>query len=451
MRAKLNIHQRVWIITLFVLIVSIMVGYAVMDHTLELNGTSKITATTLIRIMNIKHVDSNASGEGKIEGNIKGILPTEFSGNGSTSYQVTVKNEGSTSGILSTINLVNESNHKEPSCITMKIEGIQVGDILTPSQEQTFTVTVTNTCGGSGSKENEFSLSYIPVNGDGDTTTIDEQLSEIRNQITALQTQNEELQKEIAAASEYYNPKDLTNVYSPSALAEKVKNGDFSGLHIGDYFKVELPSSSPFTGCSGYYKNVNYIQIAGMDSYKNQGYPIEITKHHLVFVFKNIIELCPYNDTATNTDGYTSSKLKENVDQLTSIKATDGSGEDWYSYVLDHPRVVGEGTQSSTWSWRTEKLYLLQEVEVTGSVHFSNGYGNSVTFQLPLFAIYGNKEIVKRYNTTEYGGGSRYYWWLESPSASNPTYFTNVDYGGYASNGTATNTLGVVPAFLFGS
>lgn len=188
-KTRFNIHQRVWIITVFVLVISLMVGYAVMDNTFELNGTSKITATTLIRITNIKHVDSNASGEGKIEGNIKGILPTEFSGNGSTSYQVTVKNEGSTSGILSTINLVNESNNKNPSCITMKIEGLQVGDILTPSQEQTFTVTVTNTCGGSGGKENEFSLSYIPVNGEGDTTTIDEKINLLQAQIDSTNEQ----------------------------------------------------------------------------------------------------------------------------------------------------------------------------------------------------------------------------------------------------------------------
>ena len=200
-KTRFNIHQRVWIITVFVLVISLMVGYAVMDNTFELNGTSKITVTTLIRITNIKHVDSNASGEGKIEGNIKGILPTEFSENGSTSYQVTVKNEGSSSGILSAINLVNESNNKNPSCITMKIEGIQVGDILTPSQEQTFTVTVTNICGGSGSKENEFSLSYIPVNGEGDTTTIDEKINLLQTQITSLQEENKKLKEDLFSTS----------------------------------------------------------------------------------------------------------------------------------------------------------------------------------------------------------------------------------------------------------
>ena len=206
-KTRFNIHQHIWIITVFVLVISLMVGYAVMDHTLDVNGTSKITATTLIRITNIKHVDSNATGEGKIEGNIKGIIPTEFSGDGSTSYQVIVKNEGSTSGILSTINLVNESNNKNPSCITMKIEGLQVGDILTPSQEQTFTVTVTNTCGGSGSKENEFSLSYIPVNGGGDTTTIDEKINLLQTQITSLQEENEILKQNtsVIEISDWYS------------------------------------------------------------------------------------------------------------------------------------------------------------------------------------------------------------------------------------------------------
>lgn len=424
-----------------------------MDDPLKIEGQSTISTSTLIRITNLKVKSMMGSNDStaNVEGNIKGVLNTIFTTSGTVVFDGTVTNMGSTEAILSTINLINESNNSAPTCITMSIDGLKVGDRLTPSQSQNFTATVTSTCTEASTKESNFSLSYIPVNPNEGVTTIDERITNLENQVNSLQAENAELKKDISKASEYYKPKDLTNVYSPSELAAKVKNEDFSGLHIGDYFKVQLPSTSPFTGCAGNYQNVNYIQIAGFDSYKNQGVA-EITKNHIVFVFKNIIDLCPYNDTGTNEGGYTASKLKQNVDKLTSIKATDGSGEDWYNYIIDHSRVIGEGKQSSAWNWQTAKLYLLQEVEVTGSMHWSNGYGNGVTFQLPLFAIYGNKEIVKRYNTTEYGEGTRRGWWLESPSSVDTTDFVSIYVTGIVSSYNATTESGgVVPAFLFGA
>lgn len=199
---KITPTQTVGIITVFLLLISIMVGYSMMDNTLDINGNGTISASTLVRISSLKiktvtgDVDTNAS----VEGNIKGVMKTIFTGTGTAVFEGTVVNMGSTEAILSTINLINESNNQNPSCITMSIDGLKVGDKLTPSQEQKFTVTVTSTCTEASTKTNEFSVSYIPVNPTGGTTTIDERISNLENQInsqqaeiTSLQTENDKL------------------------------------------------------------------------------------------------------------------------------------------------------------------------------------------------------------------------------------------------------------------
>ncbi len=44
--------------------------------------------------------------------------------------------------------------------------------------------------------------------------------------------------------------------------------------------------------------------------------------------------------------------------------------------------------------------------------------------------------------------GSRYNWWLSSPSASNTTNFCNVNNNGNANNNDARNGNGVAPDFI---
>lgn len=46
--------------------------------------------------------------------------------------------------------------------------------------------------------------------------------------------------------------------------------------------------------------------------------------------------------------------------------------------------------------------------------------------------------------------GSRYNWWLSSPSASNTTNFCNVNNNGNANNNDARNGNGVAPDFMLG-
>ncbi len=44
--------------------------------------------------------------------------------------------------------------------------------------------------------------------------------------------------------------------------------------------------------------------------------------------------------------------------------------------------------------------------------------------------------------------GSRYNWWLSSPSASDTTNFCNVNNNGNANNNDARNSNGVAPDFV---
>lgn len=187
--------QHVTIITVFVLLVSIMIGYSVMDEPLKIEGNSTVSTSALVRIKSItlKNITGGTPDTPNIEGNIKGIVPTKFTDNGSAVYEGIVVNMGSSEVVLSTINLLNESNNSNPSCIQMSIAGLKVGDKLTPSQEQKFTITVTSTCSETSSKNNEFSLSYIPVSPTEGTTTVDERLTNLENQINALKAENDKL------------------------------------------------------------------------------------------------------------------------------------------------------------------------------------------------------------------------------------------------------------------
>ncbi len=192
---KMTPTQHVTIITVFVLLVSIMIGYSVMDNPLQIEGNSRVSTSALVRIKSItlKNITGGTPDTPNIEGNIKGIIPVKFTDTGSAIYEGIVVNMGSSEVILSTINLLNESNNSNPSCIQMSIDGLKVGDKLTPSQEQKFTITVTSNCSETSSKNNEFSLSYIPVNPTEGTTTVDERLTNLENQVNALKTENEKL------------------------------------------------------------------------------------------------------------------------------------------------------------------------------------------------------------------------------------------------------------------
>ena len=100
--------------------------------------------------------------------------------------------------------------------------------------------------------------------------------------------------------------------------------------------------------------------------------------------------------------------------------------------------MTSAGSQSATINTTADKLFLLSEIEIFGSVSYSkSGEGTQYDYYKA-----GNSK-VKKYN------GSANSWWERSPYGSVSTSFCNVDSGGNADYNYASNARGVAFGFCF--
>jgi hypothetical protein len=132
---------------------------------------------------------------------------------------------------------------------------------------------------------------------------------------------------------------------------------------------------------------------------------------------------------------YTSAwKFGKDIEQaLKVIKAQTGD------YILPVRRLFSNGTGS--WMWVTCSLWLPSENEIFGANAWGeNGYGDGQKLHIPLYRdSYAYR--IKRYN------GSRYWWWLNTPSAGCAAYFCFSYSSGGANNGYASAVGGCAPPF----
>ena len=101
-------------------------------------------------------------------------------------------------------------------------------------------------------------------------------------------------------------------------------------------------------------------------------------------------------------------------------------------------KMTSAGSQSATINTTADKLFLLSEIEIFGSVSYSkSGEGTQYDYYKA-----GNSK-VKNYN------GSANTWWERSPYGSNSTHFcTVISYGSAGYNG-ASSAFGVAFGFCF--
>ena len=101
-------------------------------------------------------------------------------------------------------------------------------------------------------------------------------------------------------------------------------------------------------------------------------------------------------------------------------------------------KMTSAGSQSATINTTADKLFLLSEIEIFGSVSYSkSGEGTQYDYYKA-----GNSK-VKNYN------GSAYHWWERSPRGSNSTCFCYVYSGGNAVYDSASIAIGVAFGFCF--
>lgn len=226
-----------------------------------------------------------------------------------------------------------------------------------------------------------------------------------------------------AAHNCIYRGKNLGTSVTAEQYAA-ISSGKFTDLYIGDYWVI---------------KGVTY-RIAAFDYYYNCG-DTNFTKHHVVIVPDTSLYKAQMNTSNVTTGGYTGSAMyKSNLAQAkTTIKAAFGS-----AHVLTKRELLTNAVNGNTpsgWAWFDSDVELMNEVQVYGSVawgaHDGNGYNvASGDGQFPLFMF----DRTKLHNREDY--------WLRDVSSA--TYFSNVNYNGFADYHAASYSLGVRPAFCIG-
>lgn len=208
-----------------------------------------------------------------------------------------------------------------------------------------------------------------------------------------------------------------------------ISSGAFTDLYIGDYWTIN---------------GVNW-RIAAFDYWLNCG-DTNCTTHHVVIVPDSNLHSAKMNDTNITTGAYLGSDFYTGnngntgrADAITKVNNAFGS-----SHILTHREMLTNATTNgyaSGGTWVDATVELMNERMVYGNAVFENMIsGTNIPYdytidksQLPLFA-HEPSRICNR--------GT---WWLRSVVSS--AYFSLVTYYGLATNGNASSSYGVRPAF----
>ena len=140
------------------------------------------------------------------------------------------------------------------------------------------------------------------------------------------------------------------------------------------------------------------------------------------------------NSSNTNSGGWTSCAMRST--HLPAILALMPS--EVQAGIKEVNKLTSAGSQSATINTAADKLFLLSEIEIFGSVSYSkSGEGAQYDYYKA-----GNSK-VKKFN------GSAYGWWERSPRGSDSTYFCRVDRNGNVGNNAASYSYGVAFGFCF--
>lgn len=140
------------------------------------------------------------------------------------------------------------------------------------------------------------------------------------------------------------------------------------------------------------------------------------------------------NSSNTNSGGWTSCAMRStHLPAILSQMPTEVQNG-----IREVNKLTSAGSQSATINTTADKLFLLSEIEIFGSVHYSkSGEGTQYDYYKA-----GNSKVKKL-------NGSAYYWWGRSPKGSDSAYFCIVGSGGSADYYVASIADGVAFGFCF--
>ena len=140
------------------------------------------------------------------------------------------------------------------------------------------------------------------------------------------------------------------------------------------------------------------------------------------------------NSSNTNSGGWTSCAMRQtHLPAILALMPTEVQNG-----IREVNKPTSAGSQSSAINTTADKLFLLSEIEIFGSVHYSkSGEGTQYDYYKA-----GNSTVKKR-------NGSADFWWERSPTGSDSMYFCAVNSRGTASYLNASNEYSVAFGFCF--
>lgn len=296
-------------------------------------------------------------------------------------------------------------------------------------------------------------LSQLITNDQG--ISISNKLDQLKDTISPIKPL---LSKEAALHNSIYRGKDLTDIYDLYDISQKMQNGDFEDLYIGDYITLKLPYQVYENG--GYVTKYRYLDmiIAAFDWYLgnyNAGYSVSSASisahnvHHVVFVTGNAIMACRFEEMITydhqEVNGYADTRFfkyyvthNNSSDNFYQINNIIGASSSLGIHDMQHMELLSNSVNngddnlngsvgcSDGYSAYYPYFGFLSEMELFGqSVYSSSIYDNGEACrQLPLFAL--NPESIllfknpKKYRSSYdhdyFGGESPLVYYLRSIS-----------------------------------
>lgn len=236
----------------------------------------------------------------------------------------------------------------------------------------------------------------------------------------------------VAAGTNYTAPASKTCAVTVSFLKDNFADNDWSAIiaacHSGSVPSSWVAGNSKTMTINGTSYQVDIIG-KNHDTYASGGKaPLTFQLHDCYADTKQM------NSSNTNSGGWTSCAMRQtHLPAILALMPTEVQNG-----IREVNKLTSAGSQSSTINTTADKLFLLSEIEIFGSVSYSkSGEGTQYDYYKA-----GNSKVKNR-------NGSAAVWWERSPNASISTYFCMVSSSGGASYDIASNARGVAFGFCF--
>ena len=145
------------------------------------------------------------------------------------------------------------------------------------------------------------------------------------------------------------------------------------------------------------------------------------------------------NSSATNSQGWTSSNMRNT--HIATVQVTLPA--DLQNIIKPVYKLTGKGNGNTALDQTSDILWLLSEVEITGSN--TNAGAGSAAGEGSQYAYYANNPVAAR--AKQQPSGTNYYYWLRSPKLADTKQYCRIDISGAIAANDATSALAIVSGF----